>query len=98
MYQIREATTNDAKPLAKLITELGYPTTYHQMLTRFNHIYAHSDYKTYLAYLNDETVGMIGLTKSYFLIVFKNPMLTTPIYFSSILPFFALFKDFHLLF
>lgn len=48
------------------MTDLGYPTTVGEMEIRFTNIAAHADYKTILAVLNDEVVGMAGLSKGIY--------------------------------
>lgn len=63
---IREANTNDIHALACLMTELGYPTNDNEMATRFQNISPHPDYKTVLALVDEQVVGMAGLSKHFF--------------------------------
>jgi GNAT superfamily N-acetyltransferase len=63
-----DITTRDAEPadivaLTGLMNELGYPTSAHDMVKRMAAIFAHPDYKTIVAVLNNEVVGMAGLYK-----------------------------------
>jgi GNAT superfamily N-acetyltransferase len=64
--KVRDADKEDISALADLMTELGYQTSVDQMHLRFNRIAAHSDYKTIVAVLNDEVVGMAGLAKGIY--------------------------------
>ena len=63
---IRDARIEDIQALALLMDDLGYPTHVEQMQTRFNRINSHPDYKTIVAELNDEVVGMAGLCKGIY--------------------------------
>ncbi len=63
---IRDASVEDIEALSLLMDDLGYPTDAGQMQTRFNKINPHPDYKTIVAELNDEVVGMAGLCKGIF--------------------------------
>jgi len=63
---IRDAGIADIEALALLMTDLGYPTSVADMQTRFEMIIAHQDYKTIIAELNDEVVGMAGLCKGIY--------------------------------
>lgn len=63
-----DITTRDAEPgdivaLTGLMNQLGYPTSEHDMVKRMETIFAHPDYKTIVAVLNNEVVGMAGLYK-----------------------------------
>lgn len=64
--EIRLATKSDGKPMSRLLTQLGYPTSVEQMEGRFEQIRSHRDYRTWIAVINGEVVGMIGAIKSYF--------------------------------
>jgi len=63
---IRDATVSDVNDLTLLINQLGYPTTAAEMENRFKAVTAHPDYKTIVAVLNKEVVGMAGLCKGIF--------------------------------
>jgi len=57
---IRCAMLTDAEPLARLMTELGYPTSSHQMERRLTSILGDADYQTFVACDGDALVGVIG--------------------------------------
>jgi aminoglycoside 6'-N-acetyltransferase I len=57
---IRDATLGDAVALAELVTELGYPTTTEQMVTRLEAILSKPDYLTLVAVMNEQITGFIG--------------------------------------
>lgn len=61
--RIRDAVVTDIEEMAQLMTELGYPTTPGDMASRFEILNRHPDYKTLVAELNGELVGMAGLHK-----------------------------------
>jgi N-acetylglutamate synthase-like GNAT family acetyltransferase len=63
---IRDARIEDIQALALLMNDLGYPTNTGEMETRFNKINSHPDYKTIVAELNNEVVGMAGLCKGIY--------------------------------
>jgi GNAT superfamily N-acetyltransferase len=63
---IRDGHTSDLAALTLLVNELGYPTTLEEMKGRFLKISVHPDYKTIVAILNSEVVGMAGLAKGLF--------------------------------
>lgn len=63
---IRDANEADIETLALLMTDLSYPTTTAEMQERFSGIVIHPDYKTILAELDGEIVGMAGLHKGHF--------------------------------
>ncbi len=58
---IRPANEEDVVDLAKLMGELGYPTTEKEMEQRFNKINSNSLYHTIVAEIDGEIVGMIGM-------------------------------------
>jgi len=62
----RDADTADLTSLTALMNELGYPTILEEMKGRFSEIANHPDYKTIVAILNNEVVGMAGLAKGIF--------------------------------
>ncbi|WP_394578554.1 GNAT family N-acetyltransferase [Cytobacillus firmus] len=63
---IRTATKNDVPQLARLMGQLGYPTTIESMEHRFNNIDLDLSYHTLIAEINGEIVGMVGLSKGFF--------------------------------
>ena len=63
LYWIRDADSNDIEQLSILITELGYPTTTHEMETRFTNINQSAIYRTLVMVKDDLLVGMAGLVK-----------------------------------
>ena len=58
---IRTADLNDSQALAKLITQLGYPTSQDEMSDRLAAIFSDPDYMTFVAEYQSKVVGMIGL-------------------------------------
>lgn len=58
---IRTATEKDVEDLAKLMGELGYPTTTKEMELRFNKIDSNPLYNTLLAEIDGKIIGMIGM-------------------------------------
>ncbi len=63
---IRDAVENDLEQITALMTDLGYPTTLGEFSVRFKNISAHPDYRTIVAVLGDELVGMSGLSKNIY--------------------------------
>ena len=63
---IRDAQMDDVEELTLLMTDLGYPTTLEEFRVRFENITAHPDYRTIVAVVNGEMVGMAGLSKNIF--------------------------------
>ncbi|SEW35896.1 N-acetylglutamate synthase, GNAT family [Chitinophaga sp. YR573] len=63
---IRDAHKGDIEALSLLMNDLGYPTTISEMQERFSGIIEHPDYRTILAVLDNEIVGMAGLHKGHF--------------------------------
>jgi ribosomal protein S18 acetylase RimI-like enzyme len=57
---IRSAALGDAEAIARLMTELGYPTTLAQMSARLTRIVADSDYATFVACDGATIAGAIG--------------------------------------
>jgi GNAT superfamily N-acetyltransferase len=57
---IRGATPADSEPLARLMTELGYPTSAHQMDRRVTSILGDASYRTFVASEGDTIVGVAG--------------------------------------
>ncbi len=58
--KVRTATLSDAKPIAGLVTALGYPTNATDMKARLASIFADPTYATFVAELDGEVVGMAG--------------------------------------
>jgi GNAT superfamily N-acetyltransferase len=63
---IRDAHAGDIEELTLLMTDLGYPATLAEMQVRFKNIFAHPDYRTIIAVMGDEIVGMAGLCKGIY--------------------------------
>jgi len=63
---IRDALVEDIEALTLLMADLGYPTSVTDMKARFESIAAHPDYKTIVAVLDNEVVGMAGLCKGIY--------------------------------
>jgi GNAT superfamily N-acetyltransferase len=63
---VRDANREDIEELTSLMTDLGYPATLDEFRVRFENIAAHPDYRTIVVVLNDEIVGMAGLSKNIF--------------------------------
>jgi GNAT superfamily N-acetyltransferase len=63
---IRDAHEGDIEELTLLMTDLGYPATLAEMQVRFKNIFAHPDYRTIIAVIGDEIVGMAGLCKGVY--------------------------------
>jgi GNAT superfamily N-acetyltransferase len=57
---VRAATLSDAKQIATLVTALGYPTNATDMKRRLESILADSTYRTFVAEVGGEVVGMAG--------------------------------------
>ncbi len=66
LIKIRDASEDDIAALTILMNDLSYPTTFAEMQVRYKAIAIHPDYKTILAVLDDEIVGMAGLHKGNF--------------------------------
>jgi GNAT superfamily N-acetyltransferase len=58
---LRDYADGDAAALARLMTELGYPTSAEQMSERMTRIKSRSDFATFVADDDGEVVGMIGV-------------------------------------
>ena len=63
---LRDAHEGDIEELTLLMTDLGYPATFAEMQVRFKNIFAHPDYRTIIAIIGDEIVGMSGLCKGVY--------------------------------
>lgn len=62
---IRKATESDISQMAKLMGELGYPTTKKEMEQRFAKINSCNLYNTQVAEVNGKIVGLIGMILGY---------------------------------
>jgi ribosomal protein S18 acetylase RimI-like enzyme len=58
--EIRVATLADAEPMARLVTDLGYPTSSGQMIERLRAILHDEDYDTLVAHDAGQILGFIG--------------------------------------
>ena len=63
---LRDARVDDIEELTLLMTDLGYPATLAEMQVRFKNIFAHPEYRTIIAVIGDEIVGMSGLYKGIY--------------------------------
>jgi ribosomal protein S18 acetylase RimI-like enzyme len=57
---IRKAAVTDSEPIARLVTELGYPTSASQMERRLEAILNDDDYHTLVACDGGDIVGFVG--------------------------------------
>jgi GNAT superfamily N-acetyltransferase len=57
---IRSAVLADAEAIARLMTELGYPTTASQMATRLTSILPDQSYRTLVACDGETIAGVVG--------------------------------------
>jgi ribosomal protein S18 acetylase RimI-like enzyme len=57
---VRAATIADSDRIARLVSDLGYPTSSSQMYTRLESILGDGDYHTLVACDGDRIVGFIG--------------------------------------
>ncbi len=57
---IRKAAVDDSEPVARLVSELGYPTSASQMQRRLDLILHDDDYQTLVAYEDRRVVGFVG--------------------------------------
>lgn len=62
---IREAKSDDIQALTYLMGELGYPTEIHQMKNRMERIYSLPYYRTLVAEIDGNVIGMIGMHIGY---------------------------------
>jgi ribosomal protein S18 acetylase RimI-like enzyme len=58
---IRDAVMDDVEALARLVSDLGYPTSAGQMQARLAKILSDAEYRTLVAIDGDVIVGFIGL-------------------------------------
>lgn len=59
--KVRAATPLDVEELARLMAELGYPTTSEKMAARLERVSDRQDYATFVADEDGAIAGMIGL-------------------------------------
>jgi ribosomal protein S18 acetylase RimI-like enzyme len=57
---VRDATIADSDGIARLVTDLGYPTSSSQMYVRLEPILRDEDFRTLVACDGDRIVGFIG--------------------------------------
>ena len=57
---IREGTLLDAHAIARLMTEIGYPTSYAQMRERLSEILRRPNHEVFVAELSGVVIGMVG--------------------------------------
>ena len=60
-YSVRQAGASDAAVLAKLVSQLGYPTTPEEMAARMQTVLGGSGEAAYLAQAEGVPVGWIGI-------------------------------------
>jgi ribosomal protein S18 acetylase RimI-like enzyme len=58
---IRDAVVGDSAAIAKLVSELGYPTSTSQMQQRLESILMDDDYQTLVACRGEHIVGFVGM-------------------------------------
>lgn len=63
---LREARYEDSIELAYLMGELGYPTKPEEMTERLETLLPNPAYACFVASVNDQVIGMIGLTKGIY--------------------------------
>ena len=59
--KIRCARSEDSPAIARLMSQLGYPTSSHEMKERLASIMLDSDYMTFVAEHDEQVVGVIGV-------------------------------------
>lgn len=57
---LRAARMGDSIAIARLVTQLGYPTTPAEMEGRLKRLLSHPEYTTVVAETSNEVVGMVG--------------------------------------
>lgn len=58
--EVRKAVLADSEPIARLVSELGYPTSIGQMQLRLQAIFDDEDYDTLVACEGGQIVGFVG--------------------------------------
>jgi N-acetylglutamate synthase-like GNAT family acetyltransferase len=61
MIQIRRYTSLDLEPITELMSDLGYSTSIQEMERRMLLIESNKGYFTFVATINNEVVGMMGI-------------------------------------
>ena len=56
----RKARMGDSSAIARLVTQLGYPTTPPEMEERLKRLLSHPEYTTIVAEASDHVVGLVG--------------------------------------
>jgi GNAT superfamily N-acetyltransferase len=56
----RKARIGDSSAIARLVTQLGYPTTPSEMEERLKRLLSHPEYTTIVAEASDQVVGLVG--------------------------------------
>jgi GNAT superfamily N-acetyltransferase len=64
--RLRAAVTDDAAEVARLVTELGYPTSTAEMSDRLATILLRSDHCTIVAVTADRLLGFVGAVTGLF--------------------------------
>jgi len=64
-YTIRDARESDVEQLSVLITQLGYPCTTDEVLTRFKSVSGNADYRTLVIADGEDPIAMAGLIKGF---------------------------------
>jgi GNAT superfamily N-acetyltransferase len=62
---IRPAADDDAEPIARLLGELGYPSTADQVRTRFDRVAGDEDYAAYVAVADGAVAGFLGMQRGW---------------------------------
>ncbi len=62
---IRKASLDDSSEIARLMTQLGYPTSIVEMHERLVVILSHPDYSTFVVESSGTIVGMVGACVGY---------------------------------
>lgn len=57
---IRKASIDDSEPIARLVSELGYPTSTSQMWRRLGTILDDNHYQTFVACEDGHVIGFVG--------------------------------------
>ncbi|SDE65488.1 Ribosomal protein S18 acetylase RimI [Fontibacillus panacisegetis] len=66
MISIREYHSNDLEALTELMADLGYPSEINSMRSRIKAIEENTSYYTFVATLEEQVIGMIGVRLVYY--------------------------------
>lgn len=66
LIAIRQATLDDASPLAQLVSQLGYPTNAAEFQHRLEAILGDPDYQTFVATEGSRVLGLIGVRLGFY--------------------------------